>query len=268
MIDGSESSAQSMVQQEYSKCLQSMHSNFQFTLETNFESRQKEMPKNDRHAQFIKEASEWGFARTDVFIDCAGSKDRRVFSNGAVPCLTASHAIYSLQLERYLNGVDLLNCQGLWKSAFSENMYKTMLSRPTFAHDLAGNSFSSTVCQAVVMASFCACPCAWLSLQPEEGEDLKCQEVQAQEQPSTLLRRIRKKQHVGDFVVALTSEQKMRKRCRKYKRKEPGIDSRKITGEKKAGKKTTLSIWHKEEVFLGSIRSRFDCITHTHGILP
>ena len=77
-----------------------------------------------------------------------------------------SHYIYSVGLGRYVTAEELLAAQGIWRID-SENVaaFDAMTSVPKFAHDIAGNAFSSTACQAAFLTSLVVCD-AWRDVQP------------------------------------------------------------------------------------------------------
>lgn len=147
----------SSVSQEYAACLQEMHSNFQFPMQMNFPPKPKEALRNSRHKSHVEQALAKSFGDEDLFVDCAGSLSRPVIAQGAIPCITPSHPVYSTKMKRYLTNQDFLNGQGLWRSCFSEDGYTTLLNDNAFSQDLAGNSFSSTV---YVKPCFSGPPCS------------------------------------------------------------------------------------------------------------
>jgi hypothetical protein len=81
-------------------------------------------------------------------------------------CVRPTHGIYSVRLGRYLHAEELLACQGIWRID-SENMqvWDAMVKREKFAQNMAGNSFSATVCQANFLTCLIACD-GWRELQP------------------------------------------------------------------------------------------------------
>ena len=82
-------------------------------------------------------------------------------------CVTPKHEIYSNLLSRYVKPQEYLNAQGIWRvDAENVQAYDKMLENG-LAQELAGNSFTSTVVQAVVLASFVTCEC-WLHIDLQE----------------------------------------------------------------------------------------------------
>ena len=73
-------------------------------------------------------------------------------------CVRPTHAIYSVQLQRYLRANEYLSVQGIWR-VDAENVaaFDKMASNDKLAQDLAGNAMSSTVAQSVFLASLVAC---------------------------------------------------------------------------------------------------------------
>ena len=82
-------------------------------------------------------------------------------------CVTPKHEIYLNLLSRYVKPQEYLNAQGIWRvDAENVQAYDKMLENG-LAQELAGNSFTSTVVQAVVLASFVTCEC-WLHIDLQE----------------------------------------------------------------------------------------------------
>ena len=94
----------------------------------------------------------------DVFLDCSTSAGRRPeFCIGSTPCIRPTHAIYSYRLQRHLSVRELWLCQGLFPQDFPNAAYveEVIENEPALAQCLAGNSFSSTVAQAKLLAALC-----------------------------------------------------------------------------------------------------------------
>lgn len=227
----------------FTDCLKSMRSNFQFPLRWNFPQRHREQLKPGRHTTHVQKAMDTAFCREDVFVDTHGTVGRPVVCIGSIPCITPGHDVWSVELGRYLTGIDFLNGQGLWESAWSPAVYSKIVENDSFAQSLAGNSFSSTVCQAVLISSFVCCFDSWSTL--EQGNVHRSAGPGC---PAVALGRVRQKRKAPEFdLVPLPAP--ARQRCRKgksYKRKRPGQDSRQGTG--KGGKKRVASIWDKEHL--------------------
>ena len=229
----------------FSECLESMKSNFQFPERKNFPPKPQCDPQDGRHAQLVEKAKEASFRLENLFVDTHGSLKRSVYAAGAVPCLTPDHSVYAVGLKRYLDAEDMLNCQGLWRSTWSASGYKQLMRDPAFAQSLAGNSFSSTVCQCILLTSFVCSPSSWQHVKGHQGSG-------AQEGP--VLQRLKGKQTCKAYDSAPKASKKkpqaekskprQRRRCR-FKRKNAGIDSRKLA----KGKKAMATIWQKEKVF-------------------
>lgn len=222
-----------------------MKSNFQFSLRQNFPATYTENLKPGRHTKHVESAIEEAFCKTDLFVDVHGAEGRKCVAYGVCPCVTDGHVVWSVELGRYLNGEDFLNCQGLWKTAFSEQTYTKLVHDDPFAQSLAGNSFTSTVVQAVLLSAF-VCTSNWDTLCEHLGNDAG---DQVSVPPSDLLRRIRGKRKAPEFESFRTEEPepmgkkgKGKTRKRKYKRKVEGSDSRKDS----KGKHTMASIYDKE----------------------
>jgi len=135
------------------------------------------------------------------------------------------------------------------------------------SQDFAGNSFASTVAQAVLMTSLTCAPAGWDDLSPAEGDGGKVHAQEVSRSSSTtgggtgepIMRRLRRKRKAPEYdqMVAATdtnlvgdqSEGKEQKKGRRkkgpYKRKVPGQDSRRNG----TGKKPSATIWQKEQVW-------------------
>ena len=211
-------------------CLEAMQSTFQFPMEMNFPKGPREPPQEGRHALHVSKALAASFYRHDIFVDCAGSEARTTWGLQVLPCLTENHPIYSVQMERYIRADDALNAQGIWKAEMREEAYAAMMSQPKLARDMAGNSFSSTVAQVVLLASLISCSSSWTSLVP--GDAHPCQ-----------LQRIRNKRPAPEYPMPKkkTSRfQRFRRVHQKYKKK--------TNPNKKTGKKGVATIWQKEQL--------------------
>ena len=217
----------------YNASLDSMQTNFQFATDLNFPKLPEELPQEGRHTEHVNLAIADGFSCTNIFVDCAGSMERRTFAYSVLPCITANHPIYSVHLSRYMQACDYLNAQGLWQSTMSSEVYQELLADPVLAHDLAGNSFSSTVVQAVFISSLACCGDSWASLLPLN--------------PTEPLRRIRKKRPAPQYDALVQHEGKRKKPGRK--RKHQQRYRRKEAPKKNKGKKSVASLWDKEKLF-------------------
>ena len=247
-LTGRESHAK--VKTDYQTSLNALRSTFQFPSSKLFQDLPSEKPKPS-HEKIIEVAvsrsARGGVA--NLFIDCASSEDRLVHASDVLPCLTPSHKIWSTSMKRYLGKEDVLNSQGLWPSCFRTVAYDKLLSMDS--QDLAGNSFASTVCQAVMMASFLAVPRSWNTIEtghmehaPQGAKDSGVQEEGARQ----VLRRLKRKQPAPEFGPAKQNREAQphwRPKA-KYKRKVPGVDSRKNA----KGKHASATVWQKEQVRL------------------
>lgn len=224
------------VQETYSKCLEALKTNYQFPSDLMFEKKRPEKP-TPSHQETITAVQKKCPSSCDLYVDCASSSDRLTYGDKVLPCLTPSHAIFSTRLQRYLSKRDLLNCQGLWPSTFNPDAYKILLDGK--AQDVAGNAFSSTVFQATFLTAFACAPDTWDSLsvsppvEPHPGDQL-----------APVLRRLKRKQAAPSGFVVSAPTKKKSKHAGKYRRKTPGLDSRKFA----KGKRPCATLWEKEQV--------------------
>ena len=245
------------LEQRYKLCLASMRSNAQLPMELNFPPAPKQPIQAGRQQKLLAKAKELRPTSKNLFLDCSSSLKRIAFADGVCPCITPTHPIYSQAMERYLNSQDILNGQGLWRSCYNDAVYDQMLEK--CAESLSGNSFSSTVVQAVSLACFISCPSSWDTV-------LSSQKLVKPDQGAGILRRLKRKQPApeydhcrprllkeqqpplehgrGKVIGADTKKQMVRVKKRLFKRKNPDMDSRKFN----KGKKACSSIWQKEQV--------------------
>ena len=101
---------------------------------------------------------------SNVFMDCSNGRDRKAtFDNDVVPCITPGHDIYSALLKRYVTPVECLGLQAIWECDIAnKTAFHDMVD--VCGRDMAGNSFTGTVAQAVLLAQFAASP-AWIDLE-------------------------------------------------------------------------------------------------------
>lgn len=216
----------------YKEAVSSLQSNFQFGHAMNFDTTlPEELPKSEHHAKLI-DLAKAHYMSDDVFVDCSTTNQYKTHAESVVPCITPGHPFYSTALKRYLGPEDFMQAQGLWRSCFAPEVYEhIMSSSKKLAQNIAGNSFSSTVCQAVSMIGLAMSANALTRLNSRGG----------------VKRRLRCKQHDPAYDVVKSA--KARRKRPKYRRKHSGVDSRKTTS---TGKKQMASIWDKEQVCLGT----------------
>ncbi|CAK9054369.1 Malate dehydrogenase 2 [Durusdinium trenchii] len=251
--------------EEFTECLKSMHSNFRFP---SAELWQQGLPtdklKTAREERLVQMAKEAFPGSTDLFVDCASSLNRPTHAAYAVPCITPTHPIYSVELERYLTARDLLMAQGFWPTCFSPTSYQFLLDNPDLAQDLAGNAFSSTVFQAVFMSALATCPQAWETVHTASGTE------HAGGKADAPLRRVRGKRSAPEFgephagftlqtsakpkACPKKSQQAKAKKKRRYARKKPHIDSRKFS----KGKRKEATLWEKEQLMAAYDKAKND----------
>lgn len=219
--------------------LRSLRTNFQFGMDVNFGKPSVEPElKAGRHADLVEQAKK-SVPSNNLFIDCPSSRERNAFAEGVLPLLTPSHPVYSTALNRYVQPNEFLQAQGMWPSLFDEEVYAAMLEQG--AQDLAGNGFTTTVCQASILAAMTTGAAFGKTL---ETETRKANMTGG----SGVFKRLRgKQQAICPLPPAFGGKkQKTHKKIHRYpyKRKAEGIDSRKMA----KGKKEGATIWQKEKV--------------------
>ena len=207
-------------------------------MEQIFLKRPEEPPSNKRIKALVDIAKTKYPYSNNVFIDASSSIDWQMMGDGVIPCLAPSHDVYSTGLRRYLQAEDVLNAQGLFRSCFNREAYAALQEQ---AQEIAGNSFSSTVCQAVLMTALTCTPDAWDKVgvvnAPTDG-------VHREQPQQVVARRLKRKTPPALCQVLPPSGGK------KKQSKNPKVDSRKFN---KHGKSKVASIWEKEMVQLGCI---------------
>ena len=225
---------------EFSNTVRSLRTNWHFPFRLIFKNLRQQQPTK-RHSELIAAAHSKCPRTENLFVDCASSKERLTFGEGVLPCLTPSHGIYSTSLKRYLEKEDFLNAQGLWPSCFTEPAYNLLLSMDS--QNVAGNSFSSTVCLAVALSSLTCVPETWALLPDQDTSKV----------PGSALRRLKRKQPAPEYdcvsqpVKKKQVKMQERKKRPRYTRKVAGKDSRCHA----PGKRVSATLWDKEHVILG-----------------
>ena len=237
--------------QKYKDCLASLRSTFQFPLAVNFdEDSPMQHPKAGRHETLVKDAkqSETG---DDIYVDCSSSLERCAKAARVLPCVTPSHPVYSTKLQRYMNNRDFMQAQGWWETCFCDDVYAQMLQK--LGQDLAGNGFSSTVCQAATLAGMVVGVPSWMTVGAQvQSPQQAANAVAESDEPATqrgVKRRLRQKQAAPAYDPLTPEDNKKVKKKRIWQRKVSGIDSRK----RSSGKKDVATLWQKERVNLGFI---------------
>ena len=199
-------------------------------------------PSTQSHKDSVEYALESNHGNSNIVVDCQASASRPVSAVGAAPCVTPTHPMYSVSLGRYLEGPDYLQCQGLWPCTLTPTTWNEIAADTAFARDLAGNSFSSTVNQAMLICSLACCTDGWEAVAGGKAGDV--------------LRRLRRKRAAPEYdnqAVKSSPRRTYKKKGRtytrssragRYKRKVPGEDSRKNN----QGKSVGASIWDKEHL--------------------
>ncbi|CAL1171482.1 unnamed protein product [Cladocopium goreaui] len=206
----------------YERVLLEMRTNFQFPTDLMFRPQSEQPPKPGLHAKHVENAMQRHFLQKNIFVDCGPSLKRPVTSSGGIPCCMPKHPVYFVDQNRYLNGEDFMNAQGLWPCAFKPEVYREILKTKDLAQDLAGNSFSATVSQAVAVAALVSSSGAWRALSGggQAGNE-------------SSLRRLRGKRKAPEYDKLKGKENgkvsapRRGGQKRLYKRKVPGVDSRK-----------------------------------------
>ena len=224
--------AATVVKQKWLDCWRDLRTNVQFPMEMMFHDKPREQLKDGRHSSLVQSALQSSVGNNDnLFVDCSSSTKRITCANGAIPCITRNHPVWSCRLHRYLTSQELMNAQGLWESTMSASTYQSIISNDTLSHCLAGNSFSSTVVQCAMLASFVVCGDAWKT-------------TIAVSPTTTVRRRVFGKKPPPEGYPVIKPVIKRFQKPFRYTRKVAGVDSRKFN----TGKKVGSTIFEKERV--------------------
>lgn len=237
------------VETAFKETLTALQSNFQFPTRLMFPQKPPQEPNNTRLESLVEIAKRKYPYSQNVIIDATSSEKWAIMADNVIPCLTPTHGYYSTGLGRFLEGEDFLNAQGLWKSAFNPTAYKAL---EELGQDIAGNSFSSTVCQAVLMTAMTCAPHSWQRVGVESHASSSTAMVgvenTASSAPPGVFRRLKRKQPCPDFPPPVLPDPKPTARGRgraRYKRKNPEQDGR---SHNHKGKSKVATIWEKEQV--------------------
>lgn len=183
----------------------------------------------------------------NLFIDCSGSggKKRKVERGFEVcTCINPSHQVYSAKLQRYVKAQEFLGLQGIWRDDFDNpSLFDQLVNdSPDLGQSFAGNSFTSTMFQASLLASL-VMSTGWRFVgqeSPSEQNLVPSIRVRAKTNPRQMPRKYFLNRAIQKHIL---------------KRKEPAPDEPrpnnggKSAGNKSArGKKSCLSIWDKEQI--------------------
>ncbi|CAK9003637.1 Malate dehydrogenase 2 [Durusdinium trenchii] len=155
--------ASEAVSADFADCLKSMQSHSLFPRDDVFMDLPAAPVKQGRHEEILEKVKMMNPGKTDMYVDLSTSIDggRLMAGDGVCPCISTNHPVFSTRMDRYLTTGDFLNLQGFFQSAISESTRCELLANPGFALDLLGNSFTSTVCQAVLLSAFAVTPATW-----------------------------------------------------------------------------------------------------------
>ncbi len=89
----------------------------------------------------------------DLIVDVARSVQRASSCVGAIPCLLPNSQMYRVFTGQTLTPLEVMACQGLFTEDFPIlAMWAAEPKHAALLRDMAGNSFASSVCLAVVIA--------------------------------------------------------------------------------------------------------------------
>lgn len=256
-------------------------------------------PKAGRHSELVKLATGM-YGSENTYVDCSTSVKLLSAAAHVTPCVCPTHSMFSARLNRYLLPGEFMRLQGLFPSCYKPEVYEEY---EQIGQNVAGNSFSSTVCQAAVLASMASCPNTWSGFTKENAAPLQRQGMsidqgstkslgsvsevvatfvqtnQDDDHASTKnldtkvetvcgkqLMRIRGKRKAPEFDAFWKPEPKRKAlgKNRKYiyRRKKPGMDSRKLS----KGKHKQVSIAKKMAVLLGWLCGLYSTLDWTWHI--
>lgn len=123
--------------------------------------------------------SEGGYDGNNIFLDGSSSEQKGAeFAYEVSTCVTPSHNVYSGMYGRYLLPEELLAAQAIFRcDATNEQAFDHLLETKskeicsTLAQDIAGNSFTGTVIQAVCLSALASTD-IWQRLQPSDSTNI------------------------------------------------------------------------------------------------
>ena len=92
----------------------------------------------------------------NIFVDMSSSLKRRNKPECCVDastCITPSHGIYSVGLGRYVQAVEMLGLQAMWRADQEKPEVWDRMAYSNWTQDLAGNGMTGTVAQAVFLSA-------------------------------------------------------------------------------------------------------------------
>ena len=117
-----------------------------------------------------------------MFVDVSSSQQRRGKEHGVdvVPCILPSHPVWSTSLHRFVQPREFLGLQAIWECDAPEpEIFRQMIQKATFCQDMAGNSFTGTVVQAVCLATLSTAS-TWL--------DVRCGQAHSPDSTSSVVK--------------------------------------------------------------------------------
>lgn len=234
---------------DFAGLLSACSSHWHFPPEQLFPEAEKEEPKQGRETTLVEKALEKHAGCQNVYIDCSTSLHRLINAAHVCPCLCPSHPVYCTGLQRYLSEVDFLNLQGFFPSTMPEDCYQDLVQNKTLLQSLMGNSFSSTVCQVVLIAGIAAAPSALHTISSTGSAPSPIEDKDHSHTGQVVLKRISKKRKAPEYGKPLVTFKKARanRKRKPYQRKKPGKDMRKFS----KGKKECSTLWDKEQLCFG-----------------
>ena len=181
---------------------------------------------------------------SSIALDPGASRGRLRGGFEVCTCINPKHQVYSAQLQRYVKPQEFLGLQGIWRDDFDNpSLYDKLVNdTPELAQCFAGNSFTSTMFQAALLASL-VMSTGWRYVgqqSPLEPNLVPSVRVREKTDPRQMPRKYFLKRAIQKHIL---------------KRKEPAPSepvpnkSAKSKGNKSArGKKSCLSIWDKEQI--------------------
>ena len=91
------------------------------------------------------------FSERDWVIDVSKSIMRASPCQDACPCLVPNSRLFRVNTGQFLGPLQVLGLQGIWTRDFPR-LENFALTKPRLLRDIAGNAFTSTVAQAVILS--------------------------------------------------------------------------------------------------------------------
>ena len=194
LAEASTGQTKERLRKSYGDAISELHSHFSFDMHQVFmQGLRTEEPRRQLEHQILQKAKDKALEKNqnidNLFFDASTSRSRLEtsveYAVDVTTCITPTHDVYSTALQRYLLPQEFLNAQAIFRcDAAVPRAYDKMIVH--LGQELAGNSFTGTVAQAVFLSSLVSCR-SWTDMPPplsEKPADSGTPELHPQALPS------------------------------------------------------------------------------------